>query len=182
MNIEERSLQTNKLENKIYRFKFSHEINDILFEFSKIHQHDNRHQFKESWELLITEKKEILEKEQKRLNSLGYNGDCYDKMFKSARYYFRKKSTIKQEPKNRRKYIGTDRDILDSMDDHIHSNIGNDGFKPSDSYDSYILSHQNLILKEISRMKEHGFSEPKMISNKLKKAYKNRYFLIINAK
>ena len=41
---------------------------------------------------------------------------CLDKMFKSARYYFRKKGTEKKEPKRRCSYIGTAKELLDAMD------------------------------------------------------------------
>ena len=48
-----------------------------------------------------------------------------DKMFKSARYYFRKKSTEKKAPLERRDYGGTQKDMLDAMDYHIKTKIVN---------------------------------------------------------
>ena len=76
----------------IYRFKFTQEFMEELHQFSKIHYLDNRKDFKEAWtKWSEEEKKDLIEKEIKRLNDLGFHGDILDKMFKSARYYFRKR-------------------------------------------------------------------------------------------
>ena len=105
------------------------------------------------------------------------------KMYKSARYYFRKKSLTKKEPKQRRKYISCDRDMLDAMDEHINNGINNQGnnFKPSDGYDDFVTSNQNIVVEEITRMIENGFTEKTAIIKKIKKTYKNRYFQIIRS-
>lgn len=182
MQSEKQDSNENIKETKIYRFKFSEHINELLLEFSKLHQFEDRKLYKESWKLFLENNKEVLEREIIRIQDLGYSGDCYDKMYKSSRYYFRKKSTIKSQPKDRRKYVATNREILDTMDEHIEIEIKNTNFKPSDGYDSYISNNKELIKKEIIRMKENGLNDPTIISQKLKKAYKNRYFLFINAK
>ena len=103
-------------------------------------------------------------------------------MYKSARYYFRKNLT-KKEPKQRRKYISCDRDMLDAMDEHINNGINNQGnnFKPSDGYDDFVTSNQNIVVEEITRMIENGFTEKTAIIKKIKKTYKNRYFQIIRS-
>ena len=122
----EQTLLSSKEECKkspIYRYKFTPHIVQLLTEFSKTHQFDNRKIYKESWDDFVNNNNEELEREVRRLNNLGYKGDCYDKMYKSARYYFRRKTLTKTEPKQRRKYIACDRDILDAMDDHINNGI-----------------------------------------------------------
>ena len=43
--------------------------------------------------------------------------------YHNIQYYFRKKSTEKKEPKQRRKYISVNRELLDAMDDHIEKQI-----------------------------------------------------------
>ena len=104
-------------------------------------------------------------------------------MYKSARYYFRKKSLTKIEPKKRRKYISCDRDMLDAVDEHINNGINKQGnnFKPSDGYDDFVSSYQNIVKEEINRMIESGLCEKKAIIKKIKKTYKNRYFQIIRS-
>jgi hypothetical protein len=72
-----------------------------LHNFSKIHQYDHRKDFKEAWNTWIEENNDIVTDEIRRLTEMGYDGDILDKMFKSARYYFRKKSTEKNEPQAR---------------------------------------------------------------------------------
>jgi len=167
----------------IYRYKFTSNIVQLLTEFGKTHQHDPKKVYKESWNDFINDNNEVLDREVRRLNHLGYTGDCYDKMYKSARYYFRKKSLTKTEPKKRRKYIACDRDMLDAMDEHINNGINNQGnnFKPSDGYDDFVTSNQNIVIEEITRMIESGFTEKTAIIKKIKKTYKNRYFQIIRS-
>ena len=168
----------------IYRYKFTDTVVNILTEFGKTHQYDPRKVYKEAWEMFISDNEETLQREARRLYELGYEGDCYDKMYKSARYYFRKKSLTKKEPKLRRKYISCDRDVLDAMDEHINNGIKDQGnnFKPSDGYDDFITNNQDMILEEITRMIESGFTDKTSIIKKIKKTYKNRYFQIIRSK
>ena len=81
-----------KINNTIYRYKFDELFLEDLISFAKIHQFDDRKTFKEEWKLWCESNEEFIEREENRLVSLGYKGDCKDKMFKSSRYYFRKKS------------------------------------------------------------------------------------------
>ena len=72
--------------------------------------------------------------------------------------------------------------MLDAMDEHINVNMKNNiDFKPSDGYDNFILTNQNMIKKEVERIIDSGFTNTKAIVKKIKKTYKNRYFLIINS-
>ncbi len=77
----------------IYRYKFTEEFTEYLYNFSKIHQYDDRKDFKEAWIKWTEEHHDIVNMENRRLTNLGYDGNVLDKMFKSARYYFRNKST-----------------------------------------------------------------------------------------
>ena len=78
---------------KTYRYIFAQEFIDELSLFSKIHQYDDRIQFKEAWQLWIADENyaNIIKQEVERLTQLGYNGDIMKKMFHSARFYYRKK-------------------------------------------------------------------------------------------
>jgi hypothetical protein len=164
----------------IYRYKFSVEFVNELYNFSKIHQYDHRKDFKEAWQLWIEDNDDIVTNEVRLLSSSGYDGDILDKMFKSARYYFRKKSTEKKEPAKRRKYCGLSKDVLDAMDKHIASNITNDDYKPSMGFESFCVINIALLKEEASRLIINGFNDSGEIHEKHKKTYKNRYFMFIS--
>jgi hypothetical protein len=170
----------NKPVNTIYRYKFTDEFVCELYKFSKIHQYDHRKDFKEAWQLWLEDKADIVSDEVRILTSSGYDGDILDKMFKSARYYFRKKSTEKKEPVKRRKYCGLSKDVLDAMDKHIASNITNDDYKPSAGFESFCMIHIELLKDESTRLITNGFKDSDEITAKHKKTYKNRYFMFIS--
>jgi hypothetical protein len=166
----------------IYRFKFINEFIEDLYKFSKIHQYDSRQDFKEAWKIWTEENSDIIEEETSRLTRLGYDGDILDKMFKSARYYFRKKSTEKKEPKLRRQYINITRDVLNSMDAHININMSNEDYKPKTGFVSYCKDNELLLRVTIKQMYDNGITDSQLIQDKIKKTYKNRYFMITNIK
>ena len=84
------------LPSNIYRYKFSQDFMTDLYEFSKIHQYDDRDSFKEAWKTWILLNDEPIQAEIESLTENKYDGDILVKMYKSARYYFRKKSTEKR--------------------------------------------------------------------------------------
>ena len=102
MNTTEAVNNNNNINNNIktFRFEFSKGFIDELSRFSKVHQFDERRAYKEAWQKWKSnpEIDEIISFEVRRLEEIGYKGDIEDKMFKSGRYYFRKKS-IKQNDK-----------------------------------------------------------------------------------
>lgn len=160
----------------IYRYEFTDEFMENLSRFSKIHQYDDRHIFKESWELWIQENSEIVNNEIIRLQSLNYDGDILDKMFKSARYYFRKKGTEKKVPKERKNYISFSKNILDCIDKHISINIQS-RVKPSISFVDFCENNKEVVRETIQYLNKEGISDLEEIQNKVKKTYKNRYFI-----
>ena len=181
-NKKDANKQNNVININIYRYKFTNEFMLELFKFSKIHQYDHRKDFKEAWEIWTENNDELIEDEIRRLNNLGYDGDVLDKMFKSARYYFRKKSTEKKEPAKRRIYVGSQKDMLDAMDQHIKSNINSGNFKPSDGFDEFCKENVNLLKEEVGILCRAGITNSDEIKEKIKKTYKNRYFNISNNK
>jgi hypothetical protein len=162
----------------IYRYKFTDDFTNELYKFSKVHQYDHRKDFKEAWNVWVEENNEIVTHEIKRLTDLGYDGDVIDKMFKSARYYFRKKSTEKSEPQARRAYIGSQKEFLEAMDEHIMRNIMKPDYKPSNAFNEFCQEHINLLQEEVTRLCKCGFTDKNDIKSKVKKTYKNRYFII----
>jgi hypothetical protein len=164
----------------IYRYKFTNEFTDELYKFSKIHQYDHRKDFKEAWEIWIDENSDLIDDEVRHLTDLGYHGDILDKMFKSARYYFRKKSTEKKAPAKRRVYVASHKDLLEAMDDHIKSNILSGDFKPSDGFDEFCKINVELLKEQINQLVRAGIKDSIEIKSKIKKTYKNRYFLVVS--
>jgi hypothetical protein len=169
---------------KIYRYKFTDEFIEELYKFSKIHQYDHRKDFKNAWKLWIDENAQLILQESTRLIDLGYDGDILNKMFTSARYYFRKKGTEKKEPRMRCTYIGIQKELLDSMDNHINSNLNahEHSFKPSIGFMEFCNEHIELLQKEIELLIKNNIVNSDEIKKKIKKTYKNRYFMIINKK
>ena len=167
-------------QNKVFRFKFSDIILEHMKEFARIHKFDERNDFKEAWELWTQTNADMITEESKRLTNLGFIGDINDKMYKSVRYYYRKKSNIKHEPKQRRKYTSFGKDVLSIIDRHIISSIEeNDEFKPSDGFSDFIKNNSEIIGNTFDKLQEEGL-EKEDIDNKFKKTYKNRYFIIKN--
>jgi hypothetical protein len=159
----------------IYRYNFSNDFNLNLYEFSKIHQYDDRKQFREAWNVWKDDNQEIIEQEVTRLSELKYSGDIMDKMFKSARYYFRKKSTVRPEPKERRSYQSVQKMLLETMDRYINDNRT---IRPSDSFVEFCENHKEDLREEVIHLVECGLEQAEII-NKIKKTYKNRYFILV---
>ena len=161
-----------------YRFKFSDDIIQIITEFSKIHQYEDRNDYKDSWKEWCENNSEFIDIETRRLNNLGYKGDIIDKMYKAGRYYFRKKSISDQpEPKKRRVYVSMNNDILSNMDKHILDNIKSETYNPADGYSEFCKDNVEILKIEVIRLINSGMNCDD-ISSKIKKTYKNRYYII----
>jgi hypothetical protein len=180
-NLEENLQEKNKINTaQIFRFKFTEEFMVDLYKFAKIHQYDHRKDFKEAWTVWTEENEDLVLEETDRLHNLGYDGDILDKMFKSARYYFRKKSPVKAEPKQRRQYISVSHELLEAMDTHIRSNIGSKDYQPKTGFVNFYEANNTLILQTFRSFCQQNIKDVEFIQTKLKKTYKNRYFMFIN--
>jgi hypothetical protein len=179
LNNNNNNQDNNSLQN-IYRYKFTQEFMDELYIFSKIHQYDHRKDFKDAWLIWKDENETIIEEEINRLTSLGYEGNILDKMFKSARYYFRKKIADRKEPRQRNPYVGLKKETIEMIDKHIISIIQIN--KPADGFLQFCHDESNLaaIKEEISNLLGNGYKDHLEIRNKIKKTYKNRYFILKN--
>jgi hypothetical protein len=173
----------------IYRFKFTQDFMEELHKFSKIHYLDNRKDFKEAWVIWSEEeeKKDLIEKEIKRLNDLGFHGDILDKMFKSARYYFRKREDINTSKEvftenSQRHYHCCSKYLLEIMDKQIKNLLleKDKESKPSIAFLHFCKENRDLLKEEIESLFKSGFTDVKEIQNKIKKTYKNKYFSIIH--
>ena len=93
--------------------------------------------------------------------------------------YFRKKSVEKQEPKQRRKYITVSKELLDAMDIHIETNYLNEGYQPKIGYTQFCEENIELIKNITNNIVENGENDIGKINDKIKKTYKNRYFIVV---
>jgi hypothetical protein len=161
----------------IFRFKFSDEFTSQLIPFAKLHQYDDRHMYKEEWTRWVTNNDELVDNETRRLKSLGYDGNIHDKMYKSGRYYFRNKT--EHIVKTRRKYISLEHEMLAAMDQHIFINYHMPHFKPATAYEQFCIEYKDTISCEVERIGNEnceGLTKDDILV-KLKKTYKNRYYL-----
>ena len=164
-----------------FRHNFTPIFTSLLYEFAKIHQHDNRKDYKEAWKLWLENNENSVSQETNRLKSNGYNGNIQDKMYKSARYYFRKKQDHgerKKETKIRKQYISLDHEFLTCMDDHIKRSERS--CKPSLSFEMFCIMYENEINEEQARLIDEYNIDVEQYNKKIKKTYKNRHFLIMN--
>jgi len=184
---------------KIFRYKLSDDILHIITQFAKIHQLDDRHSYKEAWEVWLNENKECIEDETDRLVAAGYKGDVEEKMYIAGRYYFREKVKIKKNKgevegegkgkkvsavsKKKREYIVMGKDFIKAIDVHLLTAMKQKGFKPAFAYKTFCEQHIELLRTEIRRLvneEKHIFTDKDM-NMKIKKTYKNRYFMLSKA-
>jgi hypothetical protein len=172
-----------------YRFVFSTDFTEQLSIFAKVHQHDHRKDFKEAWTKWSTDEdiQPLINDEVKRLRTLGYEGDPLDKMFKSARYYYRNKNENQNKnsdkEKQRKPYESISKEIQEKMDKHIYSQVNNNAtngiskISPSESFDNYISQNKTDIINELKNTNTTVSKENcQELIKKYKKTYKNRFY------
>ena len=117
---------------KQHHFNYSDEFVEKLANFAILHLDVRNKEFKTAWNLWKNENAEIVEIEVKKMKDAGYQGSVEEKMYFSARYYYRKRAI--RENKNtdesnkdgkgeRKKYESADKNTLIQMNDHIISQI-----------------------------------------------------------
>ncbi len=154
-------------------------------EFARIHCYDERDDLKEAWQEWKEEYVETIKREQKRHQELGYQGNIEEKMYKSIRYYYMKQFRGNGrehllENVARKKYIPLTTKIRVMMDYFIKQCINNDSYKPSKDYEKFyndpiIRRHINNEIDIIQNKYDLDDAE---IRDKIKKTYKNRYYMI----
>ncbi len=138
-----------------------------IAEFSALHREAKSKEFKAAWKLWIQlpEIAALLNAESTRLAESGYQGEIQEKLYFSARYYYRKKSLSAKTPptktKERKPNEATDTNILEQMNRHILCQIQtNNRIRPAEAYENY---KQIYIVEN---------------EEKTKKIFKNRVFMI----
>lgn len=210
------------------RIIYTDEISELLNNFAKEHQTDDRKKFKSEWNEWVKNDdiNEKLKEEINRLETLGMEGDIMDKMFKSVKYYYCKKIQNKIKPSSKVKpqiklYTTLSTMILKTMDEHINSFISKElenkneenpneeinpenqkkVISPAKAYDSFCNENRDALLEEIKEYRKKVLLEqkvqkiinsdteiiddrlnPDILSEKIKKTYKNRLYLVIKGK
>jgi hypothetical protein len=161
---------------QIFRFKFTDNFIHELNNFAKLHEFDNRIDFKQAWEKWNETNAELVQNEIDILTRLGYEGDIMKKMFVSARYYFRKKGNKNEsEQKKRKNYVTVSQNLLISMDKYINENKD---LQPKTGFQQFCIEYKDILVEEIKNLYLAGITEPTEIQEKMKKTYNNRYFML----
>ena len=192
---------------KIFRYKLSDNIMELITQFAKIHQYDDRHSYKDAWvNQWLNDHGELVEREISRLQQLGYKGDVIDKMFKAGRYYFREKESLekkknkntdeagddndagadaseageeREEEKPQRTYCVMNTEVIKVMDTHLISIMKEPKFKPANGYKQFCEQHMDILRQEIARLIQvDAMMTLEKMSEKIKKTYKNRYYIL----
>ena len=168
---------TETQQNKIFRFKFTDDFTCHIQNFAKIHKHDDTKTFKEFWQKWVDNNRNIVENEARTLENNGYVGNPYDKMYKSARYYYKNKSNKNKNPKERRSYTSFSREIITTIDEHVETELENRDYTPANGFDNFINSLTDDMKEQLDLFKNSNNVDNNFINEKLKKTYKNRYYL-----
>lgn len=170
---------------KIFRYKFKESTIEKMTDFARIHCYDCKEDLKEAWEEWKEEYVDMIKREQRRHEELGYEGKIEEKMYKSIRYYYMKKFNNKKkediiEFNGRKKYVPLTKKIRLMMDFFIQQCIDNDSYKPSKDYERFYNDPiiQRHIHTEIDIIQQKYNLEDEDIREKIKKTYKNRYYMI----
>lgn len=159
---------------KQHHFDYSEDFAELLSAFSKLHLEDNNKTFKIAWLQWKDANSDMIQTEITKMKSAGYEGDVEEKMYFSARYYYRKKAIREQtniatETAHRKKYKCTDKDILVQMNNHIIAYIYNTQITD-------VMNIRNVIPSEAysDYCEKYGILEEAIT----KKNYKNLYWRI----
>jgi len=197
------------LQLQIFHHNFSDQIADRFTYFATLHRYDDRKTFKEAWQKWILEEDvaAVIQTEIQTLETNRYTGDILDKMFKSVRYYYRKKPIAPKLPTTRKAYVALPISILENMDQHIietmlqHTNPETTecSISPAKAFELYMKRHnQNNELSFEDKSSPDNHSSPSFVPHsglvvidnqeqeqtqeqidipKYKKTYKNRFFI-----
>lgn len=156
-----------------FRHDFGEKFMEELNQFAIIHKYDDRKVFKQAWSEWTNQdciRIQIVQ-EVEQLKNSGYKGDVLDKMFKSARYYFRKKvANVEEAP--RKKYISLSPLFLEQIDIYISERLSS---SPADLYCDFCQNKKELIFEQIKQLIDLTSEE---ICIKLKKTFKNRFYVL----
>lgn len=190
----------NNMENdKIFRYKFSEEVNELIIDFSRGHMYDNKKILIDQYDTFWEENIDIFNREERRLNEINFNQELKTAIFRSIKYYHIKKMLSSENKKEKEKnetvrdYIKLNKFIIQYIDGFIIDGLKKKGYKPSKNYEELCLDEtfKHLLIDEKVKVinKYKQFLEKRNESKtkneieewwdmKIKKTHKNRYFSI----
>ena len=68
------------------------------------------------------------------------------------------------------------------MDEHIKSTLKSGYVKPSVGFDDYCKNNVDILKEQVELLCKAGFTNSAEIKLKIKKTYKNRYFILHDSK
>jgi hypothetical protein len=172
-----------------FRFDFTSEVGNLLAKFSDEHETEKYNVFQSSWNSWINMEgiSDILTKECGRLREEGYTGDVWDKLYKSARYYYKKRGrsnqalnskTVERSPK-----IKFSERYLMKLNENIESQLNGNrsdnnviSLSNNDAFNEFCKVNKYEIVEELRLVKERYGELPKDIIKKLKKIFKNHFY------
>ena len=148
---------------KIFRFKFSTELNNEIMNFSEIHKFDLDDTLIETFNDWIEKPyiKELMDQEQVFLERNEYEMSIEKKVFKSIKYYYIKKFKKNSitETIERKETVKLSLDIMNEIKEDLKKHFEeNPDFKPSETYKQFKKNDDPFI----------------------KKSYKNQYYQMKN--
>lgn len=148
---------------KIFRFKFSTELNDEIMNFSDIHKFDTDETLIDTFNEWIEKPhiKDLMDKEEVFLVRNDYEMSIEKKVFKSIKYYYIKKfkKNEKSETVNRKETVKLSIEIMNEIKEDLKLQFEkNPDFKPSETYKQFKKNDDPFI----------------------KKSYKNQYYQMKN--
>ncbi len=104
-------------------------------------------------------------------------------MYTSVRYYFRKKQSRpeQKEREKERERIVVSKELLQQIEQHIKSNNFNENYTPQIAYEDFCNQYPELIDTAVES-EELNMYDDKFLQNKIKKTYKNKFYVIIRKK
>lgn len=158
----------------VFRYNFSEELINKISLFAKANKDMDIENFRNNFENWKKDNEIEINIEFRRLHELNYKGDLNDKLFKSARYYYKNKE--KKETKKRKKYIRFNKDILKNIDEFIKDNNENNQ-KPSFVYKLFMNNdkYKNNIEKQYQELINNKLDYNE-IEEKFKKTFKNKLY------
>lgn len=174
------NMNTNQqINNNVFRFKFDDQLSTIMQEFARIHKHDSRVDFKENFEEWYNSNEESIAREQRRLTEIGFNDDIKNKVFRSIKYYYVKRTPNENTTSQKirpDKYVQHSREFANISISYINDKCIPESKSPHKSYIDFIQDHEDDINLEINRLMENNNLSNDDAKSKIKKTFKNHYF------
>jgi hypothetical protein len=205
--LQKKELQNTNIKIQLTKYAFSDEFSHEIHAFSKEHYQEPLKVFKESWQtwISIPDIQTAIQNEIAFIKSKHFSGtddDIMQKIYISARFYYRKKE--KKEKKimgtkvdhddelnhKQKLHVGFSQGFIQFMDTYIQKQIvaashNKDIIKISqkESFQQFTLTHISDIKNELFILKEkYDALEQDFVSldiaQKIKKAYQNRFYTV----